>query len=98
MQQLNHERQTNAPETSSAMNKVFAVLFPAGPAVNSLLATAYISGPPSTSRPLNSPYYLITDIEQTSSSPSVPRILTHLPSQSWSPLLSAASSAIPFCI
>lgn len=59
MQQLNHERQANAPETSSAMSKIFAVLFPAGPAVNSLLATAYISGPPSTSRPFG--YLSITN-------------------------------------
>ncbi|KAL0637966.1 hypothetical protein Q9L58_003044 [Maublancomyces gigas] len=46
VQQLNREKHINAPETSSVMSNVFAVLFPAGPAVNSLLATAYISGPP----------------------------------------------------
>ncbi|KAG0635594.1 ZIP zinc transporter-domain-containing protein [Tuber brumale] len=46
VQKLNHERLVNSPETSSLMKRVFAILFPAGPAVNSLLATAYISGPP----------------------------------------------------
>ncbi|CAZ81730.1 unnamed protein product [Tuber melanosporum] len=46
VQKLNHERLANSPETSSLMKRVFAILFPAGPAVNSLLATAYISGPP----------------------------------------------------
>ncbi|RPA89816.1 Zinc/iron permease [Choiromyces venosus 120613-1] len=46
VQKLNHERLANSPETSSVMKRIFAVLFPAGPAVNSLLATAYISGPP----------------------------------------------------
>lgn len=29
------------------MKRIFAIMFPAGPAINSLLATAYISGPPS---------------------------------------------------
>ena len=47
MQKLNHERLLNSPETSSLMKRIFTILFPAGPAVNSLLATAYISGPPS---------------------------------------------------
>ncbi|CUS14100.1 unnamed protein product [Tuber aestivum] len=46
VQKLNHERLANSPETSSLMKRAFAILFPAGPAVNSLLATAYISGPP----------------------------------------------------
>lgn len=53
VQQLNREKQLNAPETSSVMSNVFAVLFPGGPAVNSLLATAYISGPPSMSHLIN---------------------------------------------
>jgi zinc transporter 7 len=47
VQDLNAARIAAAPETSSLMKRVFAFLFPAGPAVNSLLATAYISGPPS---------------------------------------------------
>lgn len=49
MQQLNADRRAVAPEASSLMKRVFGILFPAGPAVNSLLATAYISGPPSAS-------------------------------------------------
>jgi zinc transporter 7 len=48
VQDLNAARVAAAPETSSLMKRVFAFVFPAGPAVNSLLATAYISGPPST--------------------------------------------------
>ena len=44
---LNAQRIAALPETSSLMKRIFAVLFPAGPAINSLLATAYISGPPS---------------------------------------------------
>lgn len=35
-----------SPTTSSLSSKVFAVLFPGSPAVNALLATLYISGPP----------------------------------------------------
>ncbi|KAA8907550.1 ZIP zinc transporter [Sphaerosporella brunnea] len=46
VQDLNAARAAAAPVTSSLMKRVFAFLFPAGPAVNSLLATAYISGPP----------------------------------------------------
>lgn len=34
------------PTTSSLSSQVFAVLFPGSPAVNALLATLYISGPP----------------------------------------------------
>lgn len=34
------------PETASLTARIFAVLFPSSPAVNSLLATLYISGPP----------------------------------------------------
>ncbi|KAI5793231.1 ZIP zinc transporter-domain-containing protein [Geopyxis carbonaria] len=46
VQQLNADRLTASPETSTMLKRVFAVLFPFGPALNSLLATAYISGPP----------------------------------------------------
>ncbi|TGZ85478.1 putative ZIP zinc transporter [Ascodesmis nigricans] len=46
VQDLNHERLAAQEETSSLMKRIFAIMFPAGPAINSLLATAYISGPP----------------------------------------------------
>ena len=47
MQQLNAEKQAaSASDTSSAVSRIFAVLFPGSPAVNALLATLYISGPP----------------------------------------------------
>src|SRR2546423_4381077 len=47
VQSLNAEKLRNAPETASYAAKLFALLFPsASPAVNALLATAYISGPP----------------------------------------------------
>jgi zinc transporter 7 len=35
-----------AATTSSLVERLFAILFPGGPAVNALLATLYISGPP----------------------------------------------------
>lgn len=35
-----------SPTTSSVTSRVFAFLFPGSPAVNALLATLYISGPP----------------------------------------------------
>ena len=47
VQELNQQRLDALPETSSLMKRIFGILFPFGPAVNSLLATAYISGPPS---------------------------------------------------
>ncbi|KAJ5167811.1 Zinc transporter ZIP13 [Penicillium canariense] len=43
---LNEQKRAAAPETASLTSKIFAVLFPGSPAVNSLLATLYISGPP----------------------------------------------------
>lgn len=43
---LNNERLTAQEEQSSLMKRIFGIMFPAGPAINSLLATAYISGPP----------------------------------------------------
>ena len=47
VQQLNiHKRATN-PGTSSWVSQIFEQLFPGSPAVNALLATLYISGPPS---------------------------------------------------
>jgi zinc transporter 7 len=46
VQDLNQYKLANAPETSSLASKVFAVLFPGSAAVNALLATLYISGPP----------------------------------------------------
>ncbi|KAF8545400.1 ZIP zinc transporter-domain-containing protein [Trichophaea hybrida] len=45
VKELNQQRLDALPETSSLMKRV-RVLFPGSPAVNSLLATAYISGPP----------------------------------------------------
>lgn len=44
---LNEHKRASAPETASLTSQIFAVLFPGSPAVNSLLATLYISGPPS---------------------------------------------------
>jgi solute carrier family 39 (zinc transporter), member 7 len=47
VQSLNADKLRNAPETASYTTKLFALLFPStSPAVNALLATAYISGPP----------------------------------------------------
>ncbi|OKO99537.1 Histidine-rich membrane protein KE4 -like protein [Penicillium subrubescens] len=43
---LNEHKRASAPETASLTSQIFAVLFPGSPAVNSLLATLYISGPP----------------------------------------------------
>ncbi|KAE8349419.1 ZIP zinc transporter [Aspergillus coremiiformis] len=40
-----HKRATN-PQTTSLTSRIFAVLFPGSPAVNAILATVYISGPP----------------------------------------------------
>lgn len=39
-------KQSTKPSASSLTSQIFAVLFPGSPAVNALLATAYISGPP----------------------------------------------------
>ena len=47
VQELNSYRQATAPQTSSLTQQIFEKLFPYGPAVNALLATLYISGPPS---------------------------------------------------
>lgn len=54
VQELNLHRKATAPEVPSYASQVFEVLFPGtpfaglpGPAVNALLATLYISGPPS---------------------------------------------------
>lgn len=46
MQDLNNYKQATSPPTSSLTSQVFSVLFPGSPAVNALLATLYISGPP----------------------------------------------------
>ncbi|KAJ5103970.1 hypothetical protein N7532_004499 [Penicillium argentinense] len=46
VESLNEHKRATAPETTSLLSKIFAVLFPGSPAVNSLLATLYISGPP----------------------------------------------------
>ncbi|KAI1336225.1 ZIP zinc transporter [Xylariaceae sp. FL0016] len=46
VQNLNAQKRASASETSTLASQVFAVLFPGTPAVNALLATLYISGPP----------------------------------------------------
>lgn len=46
MQALNQHKIASSPTTSSVTSQIFAFLFPGSPAVNSLLATLYISGPP----------------------------------------------------
>lgn len=46
VQDLNAHKLATAPTTSSLTSRIFAVLFPRSPAVNALLATLYISGPP----------------------------------------------------
>ncbi|RWA06469.1 hypothetical protein EKO27_g8635 [Xylaria grammica] len=46
VQELNAAKLVAAPNTSTLTSKIFAVLFPGSPAVNALLATLYISGPP----------------------------------------------------
>ncbi|EHK96737.1 putative Histidine-rich membrane protein KE4 like protein [Glarea lozoyensis 74030] len=46
VQDLNTYKLATSPQTSSLTSRIFAVLFPGSPAVNALLATLYISGPP----------------------------------------------------
>lgn len=46
VQDLNTYKVATSPQTSSLTSRIFAVLFPGTPAVNALLATLYISGPP----------------------------------------------------
>ncbi|KAI0409704.1 putative ZIP zinc transporter [Xylaria palmicola] len=46
VQRLNAAKLAAAPDTSTLTSRIFAVLFPGSPAVNALLATLYISGPP----------------------------------------------------
>ncbi|KAI0896831.1 Zip-domain-containing protein [Annulohypoxylon nitens] len=46
VQDLNAEKLQSASETSTLTSQIFAVLFPSSPAINALLATLYISGPP----------------------------------------------------
>jgi zinc transporter 7 len=43
---LNTEKLAGSSDTSTLTSRIFAVLFPGSPAVNALLATLYISGPP----------------------------------------------------
>ncbi|KAL4964875.1 Zn(2+) transporter YKE4 [Aspergillus stella-maris] len=43
---LNEHKRATSPQTASLTSKIFSILFPGSPAVNSLLATLYISGPP----------------------------------------------------
>ncbi|GAP87392.1 putative major histocompatibility class I [Rosellinia necatrix] len=46
VQELNAAKLAAAPDASTLTSKIFATLFPGSPAVNALLATLYISGPP----------------------------------------------------
>ncbi|KAL1592680.1 hypothetical protein SLS60_011096 [Paraconiothyrium brasiliense] len=46
VQALNAHKVASSPSGSSLTSKIFAFLFPGSPAVNALLATLYISGPP----------------------------------------------------
>ncbi|KAI8943263.1 hypothetical protein NX059_001283 [Plenodomus lindquistii] len=46
VQALNEHKAAASPTTSSVTSQIFAFLFPGSPAVNALLATLYISGPP----------------------------------------------------
>lgn len=46
MQDLNAYRHATHPPHSTMTSRIFATLFPGSPAVNALLATLYISGPP----------------------------------------------------
>ncbi|KAH7132152.1 zinc transporter YKE4 [Dendryphion nanum] len=46
VQALNEHKVATNPTTSSLSSQIFAFLFPGSPAVNALLATLYISGPP----------------------------------------------------
>ncbi|KAJ9662833.1 hypothetical protein H2201_005914 [Coniosporium apollinis] len=46
LQSLNAHKVSTHPQTSSVTSRIFSFLFPGSPAVNALLATLYISGPP----------------------------------------------------
>lgn len=47
VESLNEQKRATVSQTTSLTARIFAVLFPGSPAVNALLATLYISGPPS---------------------------------------------------
>jgi hypothetical protein len=49
VQSLNEQKRASGDHTSGWTSRIFAVLFPGTPAVNAILATIYISGPPSES-------------------------------------------------
>lgn len=46
IQDLNAYKAATSPQTSTLTSRIFATLFPGSPAVNAILATLYISGPP----------------------------------------------------
>ncbi|RAK87239.1 ZIP zinc transporter [Aspergillus costaricaensis CBS 115574] len=46
VESLNEHKRAAAPQTTSLTSKIFSILFPSSPAVNAILATIYISGPP----------------------------------------------------
>ncbi|PGH12164.1 hypothetical protein AJ79_04458 [Helicocarpus griseus UAMH5409] len=46
VRELNAHKVATSPQTTSFTSRLFAVLFPGSPAVNAILATIYISGPP----------------------------------------------------
>ncbi|KAE8396181.1 ZIP zinc transporter [Aspergillus alliaceus] len=46
VESLNEHKRATSPQTTSLTARIFSVLFPGSPAVNAILATIYISGPP----------------------------------------------------
>ncbi|OJJ33766.1 hypothetical protein ASPWEDRAFT_41635 [Aspergillus wentii DTO 134E9] len=46
VESLNEHKRATSPQTASLTSRIFAILFPGSPAVNAILATVYISGPP----------------------------------------------------
>lgn len=67
VESLNEHKRATRPETTSLTAKIFAVLFPSTPAVNALLATLYISGPPSKSQSPTTQSLPYLTMHQTSS-------------------------------
>ena len=47
VQELNKHKVASHSHTSSLTTRIIGILFPGSPAVNAILATIYISGPPS---------------------------------------------------
>ena len=82
VQDLNRHKLATSPQTSGLTTRIFAVLFPGSPAVNALLATLYISGPPSKLISFPTMYeYSSRLLIQTSSSRYAPQISILPPSR-----------------